>query len=111
MSKGLEDKPSQEMILVNSEGKETGSIMDRKTCHTTPGIKHLAIQILLFNANNELILHERPLKKVGGGVLDSPTTHVLNGETPESAARRCLLDEYGVSEEIPITVSETVRVI
>ena len=98
MSQGLEDNPSQSMILVDSEGNPNGEILDRKTAHSTPGKKHLAIQVLVFNPNNELILHERPLKKVGGGVLDSPTTHVLNGETPQQAANRCLKAEYGISD-------------
>ena len=97
MSKALEDNPDQSMILVDSEGNPNGEILDRKTVHSTPGKKHLAIQVLVFNPNNELILHERPLKKVGGGVLDSPTTHVLNGETPQQAANRCLKNEYGIS--------------
>ena len=98
------DKPNQVMKLVDSTGKETTETLDRKSCHITPGKKHLAIQVLLFNAGNELILHERPLNKVGNGGLDSPTTHVLAGESSEESARRCLLDEYGINEEIPITV-------
>ncbi|MCR4335635.1 MAG: NUDIX domain-containing protein [archaeon] len=104
MSKTLEDQPNQEMILVDAHGNETGYILDRKTCHSTPGIKHLAIQVLVFNANNELILHERPLKKVGGGVLDSPTTHVLNKETKEEAGKRCLNVEYGIPADVEIKV-------
>lgn len=97
MSQALEDNPTQSMILVDSEGHPNGEILDRKTAHSTPGKKHLAIQVLVFNRKKELILHERPLKKVGGGVLDSPTTHILSGETPEQAANRCLKDEYGIS--------------
>lgn len=102
MSPGLDDNPSQSMILVDSDGNPNGEILDRKTAHSTPGKKHLAIQVLVFTPNNELILHERPLKKVGGGVLDSPTTHVLSGETPQQAANRCLKDEYGISGEVKV---------
>ena len=98
MSTALEDNPNQKMILVDAKGKPTGKIASRKACHTSPGIKHLAIQVLVFNPKNELVLHERPAKKVGGGVLDAPTTHVLNGETPEKAAMRCLKDEYGIAK-------------
>ncbi|HZX20147.1 MAG TPA: NUDIX domain-containing protein [archaeon] len=104
MNHPLEDKPNQTVVLVDSEGKPNGKISDRKTAHSTPGKKHLAIQVLVFNPQNELILHERPLQKVGGGVLDSPTTHVLAGETPEQAAFRCLRDEYGISTRLPITL-------
>ncbi|MAG18187.1 MAG: hypothetical protein CL944_01800 [Candidatus Diapherotrites archaeon] len=104
MSETLEDQPNQEMILVDSDGNPNGKILDRKTAHSTPGTKHLAIQVLVFNANNELILHERPLKKVGGGVLDSPTTHVLNKETKEQAGKRCLSVEYGIPNDIEMKV-------
>ena len=98
MSTALEDNPNQKLILVDAKGKPTGKILDRKTCHIAPGIKHLAIQVLVFNPKNELVLHERPTKKVGGGVLDAPTTHVLYGETPWKAAMRCLKEEYGIAK-------------
>ncbi|HLC80112.1 MAG TPA: NUDIX domain-containing protein [archaeon] len=104
MSSALLDNPSQQLIVVDSKGKETRKVIDRKSAHSTPGIKHLAIQILVFNSKNELILHERPLKKVGGGVLDAPTTHILSGETKEDSCRRCLLNEYGIFQKIPINV-------
>ncbi len=97
MSTGLLDNPTQELILVGNDGKETGRTTDRRSAHTSPGLKHLAIQVLVFNSKNELILHERPLKKVGGGTLDAPTTHILSGETKEVAALRCLRNEYGIA--------------
>ena len=100
----LEDNPTQKLICVDADGKETGRIVDRKTAHTAPGVKHLAIQILVFNSKGELILHERPHRKVGGGVLDAPTTHVLAGEKPSAAAVRCLKNEYGISARIDIRV-------
>jgi len=103
-SKGLEDKPAQKLICVDSDGKGSGRIIDRRSAHTTPGTKHLAIQVLVFNEKNELMLHERPLKKVGGGVLDAPTTHILAGETKEQSALRCLADEYGITQKIPVKI-------
>lgn len=104
MSAGLLDKPSQKLTCVDSSGRETGEVIDRRSAHTSPGVKHLAIQVLVFNDKKELVLHERPLKKVGGGVLDAPTTHVLHGESKEEAARRCLKAEYGIEGEIPVKI-------
>jgi isopentenyl-diphosphate delta-isomerase len=98
MSEGLKDNPTQKLICVDLNGRETGKVVDRKTAHTAPGVKHLAIQILVFNSKKEFILHERPMTKVGGGVLDAPTTHVLVGETPAQAAARCLKSEYGIPD-------------
>ena len=96
----LLDNPGQKMICVDRNGKEIGRVIDRKTAHMAPGITHLAIQVLVFNQRGEIILHKRPERKVGGGVWDCPTTHVLAGEKPDSAARRCLRDEYGISGQV-----------
>ncbi len=104
MSAGLLDNPQQQLVCVDARGKETGRTVDRKSAHTNPGVKHLAIQVLVFNAKSELVLHERPMKKVGGGVLDAPTTHVLHGETSEAAALRCLRNEYGVGNGVQVKV-------
>ncbi len=104
MSIALKDNPTQRLICVDSDGRETGRVVDRKTAHSAPGVKHLAIQILVFNSKNELILHERPMTKVGGGVLDAPTTHVLSGETKEEAAARCLRNEYGIDGRLKLKV-------
>jgi isopentenyl-diphosphate delta-isomerase len=104
MSIALKDNPTQRLICVDADGRETGRVVDRKTAHSTPGVKHLAIQVVVFNSAKELVLHERPMTKVGGGVLDSPTTHVLAGETPQEAAARCLRNEYGVSERLRIRI-------
>lgn len=106
MSIALQDKPTQKLICVDNNGKATGKIIDRKSAHSTPGVKHLAIQILVFNSKKELVLHERPNKKVGGGVLDAPTTHILEGEKPTDAALRCLKNEYGITDKPPIQILE-----
>ena len=100
----LLDHPEQRLICVDRDGRETGRVVDRKTAHTAPGVKHLAIQILVFSPKKELILHERPKKKVGGNVLDAPTTHVLAGETPKEAAARCLKNEYGIVDKLKIKI-------
>lgn len=98
------DHPDQRVVCVDRNGKETGRVVDRKSAHTAPGIKHLAIQVLVFNSKKEIILHERPKRKVGGNVLDAPTTHVLAGETPKEAAARCLQNEYGISGKLKLRV-------
>ena len=104
MSIALKDSPTQSLICVDPSGRETGRVVDRKTAHTTPGVKHLAIQILVFNSRKEIVLHERPMTKVGGGVLDAPTTHVLAGETHAQAAARCLKNEYGIGEGLKVSI-------
>jgi len=90
------------MIAVNSNGIPTGKIVSRKLAHSSPGVKHLAIQVLLFNNKKQLILHKRSSKKIGGGTYDTPVTHILKGETRNKATRRALKAEYGVSEKVSL---------
>ncbi|MDE1865363.1 MAG: NUDIX domain-containing protein [Candidatus Micrarchaeota archaeon] len=104
MSQGLQDNPTQRLICVDHDGRETGRVVDRRSAHTAPGVKHLAVQILVLNSKGEIILHERPMTKVGGGVLDAPTTHVMAGETHMEAAVRCLKNEYGIAGRHRITI-------
>ncbi len=102
MNKKLLDKANQLMIVVDSKGKATGEIVSRKEAHKSPGIKHLAIQILLFNDKKQLILHKRQKNKIDNGVFDTPATHILKGETRNQAAWRALRDEYSISKEISL---------
>ena len=98
----LSDRANQMLYVVDKKGKKTGRIVDRKTAHTGTGIKHLAVGILVFARNNEILLHKRIATKIGGGTIDYPVTHVLEGETAEEAALRCLEYEYGISEKTPL---------
>jgi isopentenyldiphosphate isomerase len=94
------DKGAQRLIVVDASGKPTGAIVNRWEAHLSPGVKHLAFQVLVFNKKKELILHRRPDRKVGGNVLDAPVSHVLEGETKEQAIQRDLMEEYGISKKL-----------
>ena len=98
----LSHRAKQKLYEVNEKGKITGRIIARKIAHSGEGIKHLAIGVLVFTANNEIVLHKRLNTKVGGGTIDYPVTHVLEGETAEEAAFRCLKNEYGIKEKIAL---------
>jgi len=98
--KKLEDKPDELMATCDAQGQPDGQSIARKEAHKSPGTKHLAVQVLLFNSDKKLLMHHRHSRKIGGNVLDVPTTHILAGETKKEAARRCLENEYGVREEI-----------
>lgn len=99
----LSDRASQRLYVVDQKGEKTGKIVDRRTAHTAPGVKHLAVGVLVFSANNDIILHKRIKTKVGGDTIDYPVSHVLEGETVEEACWRCLEHEYGINGKIPLT--------
>ena len=98
----LADRANQRMIVVDDGGNPTGQITERWKAHSAPGVRHLAVGILVFNGKNELILHKRINTKVGGDTIDYPVTHVLDGETPEESCYRCLQHEYGIRERLPL---------
>ena len=86
--------------VVDNFGKPTGNFVERERAHEKKGIKHLSLQILVFNSKNELILHRRAESKLGGNALDIPTTHILKEETRDQAGKRCLRKEYGITIEL-----------
>lgn len=102
MNKKLLDRAEQQMLVVDAHGKETGKIVSRKDAHSSPGIKHLAFLVFVINSRNEFVLHKRHSNKIGGDSLDSPVSHVLNGESLEDAVHRCLKHEYGIKEKLRV---------
>ncbi len=90
-------KGSQRLYVCDEHGKTTGEIVERWKAHVTPGVKHLAIEVLVLNDRNEFVLHKRPARKVGSGLLDTPVSHILEGETQEQAINRMLKEEYGIT--------------
>ena len=102
MIQKLADRAKQKLYAVDDKGNLTGKIVDRWKAHTAPGIKHLAIGILVFDKNNKLVLHKRIHTKVGGDTIDYPVSHPLQDETVEQACWRCLEHEYGIKEKLPL---------
>lgn len=102
MNEKLEDRAGQKMRLCDDKGNETGEIADRKSCHTTPGKKHVAFLVFVIKDKKEFALHKRIASKVGDSLLDSPVSHVLAEETLEEAVYRCLKHEYGIEEKLAV---------
>ena len=99
----LLDRAEQKMQVTDADGNLTGEIVRRVDAHKSPGIKHLAFLVFVINDKNEFVLHRRIGKKIGGNTIDSPVSHVLEGETLEEAVHRCLKHEYGIEEKLPVT--------
>ena len=95
-------KGTQLLFAVDDRGKPLGRVVQRWDAHSTPGIKHLAFAILVLNKKGEFVLHVRPERKVGGNALDTPVSHILSNESKNEAMWRCLREEYGIEEKIPL---------
>jgi len=98
----LLDRAEQPMVAVDDGGNPTGEIVKRSAAHSSPGVKHLAFLVFVINSRKGLVLHRRHSGKIGGNTIDAPVSHVLHGETLEEAVHRCLKDEYGIREKLPL---------
>ncbi|MEP7383487.1 MAG: isopentenyl-diphosphate Delta-isomerase [Gemmatimonadota bacterium] len=88
---------SPPVVLVDERDQEIG-IADKLAAHER-GLLHRAVSVFAFNAAGALLLQRRAGRKYHSGGLwsNSACTHPRPQETNEAAARRCMLEELGVS--------------
>jgi len=91
------EQKNQLLQLVDTEGKIIGEAT-REDCHKGEGKPHLAFMAFVFDENGNIILTQRSSKKtLWDGYWDGAVvSHVLKGETVESAANRRGKEELGV---------------
>ena len=92
---------SEQLILVDEADREIG-YMDRARCHAGRGTLHRAFSLLIFNGNGELLLQQRAPSKQLWPLFwsNSCCSHPRRAESIESAARRRLREELGLSCEL-----------
>lgn len=88
----------EQLILVDSNDKELG-YETKIACHDGKGKLHRAFSILIFNSENELLIHQRSANKRlwGGYWTNSCCSHPRKGESMEVATQRRLDEELGLS--------------
>ncbi|RJP46271.1 MAG: NUDIX domain-containing protein, partial [Armatimonadetes bacterium] len=95
---------NQIIIVCDEEGKLTGEYIAKEKGHLGKGQRHLAITVLLFNNQGQVLLQKRK-HKVFDDIWDlTGATHPLHlkndhDETFEEATLRCLKREYGIEAE------------
>lgn len=89
---------SEQLILVDEADGEIG-YMDRARCHAGRGMLHRAFSLLIFNGNGELLLQQRAASKQLWPLFwsNSCCSHPRRDESMETAARRRLREELGLS--------------
>ena len=95
--------PTEALVeLVDEGGRPLGSL-PKLEAHRSPGSFHRAISVFLLDADDRLILQRRAAGKYHSGGLWSNTCcgHPAPGEAPETAARRRLADELGLTPDGP----------
>ncbi|MDP3733479.1 MAG: NUDIX domain-containing protein [Candidatus Daviesbacteria bacterium] len=96
----------QTILAVDDQGNFLEYIPKEKG-HTGMGRRHLAITVLLYNNQGQVLLQKRK-HKIFDNIWDvTGATHPLHkedgiDETVEEATWRCLEVEYGIKEKIPL---------
>lgn len=97
------DNSAREMLDVyDLQGKRTGRIIERKNCFDNIDYEReriLLVHACVFNSRNEMLLQRRQLTKDRyPGLWDvSAGGFVSSGEEPETAVKRELCEELGLS--------------
>lgn len=96
---------SQFIIACSNQGKFLEYI-PKEVGHTGQGRRHLAITVLLYNKNGEVLLQKRK-HKIFDNIWDlTGATHPLHfdrgDESLEQATWRCLEVEYGIKDKVPV---------
>jgi len=89
-----------EIILVNEFDDEIGT--GEKLWVHQEGLLHRAFSVLIFNEDNELLIHQRALDKYHSGGLWTNTCcgHPNAGEEIQEAAVRRLREEMGFTSDL-----------
>jgi isopentenyl-diphosphate Delta-isomerase len=92
---------TEEVILVNEQDEETGTI-DKMEAHRK-ALLHRAFSVFIFNPKGEMLLQQRALGKYHSPGLWTNTccSHPRPGEGVEEAAGRRLKEEMGI--DTPLT--------
>jgi isopentenyl-diphosphate delta-isomerase len=96
-SRGL-SVDSEALILVDAADREVGHL-SKERCHEGRGILHRAFSLLIFNDVGELLLQQRSAHKRLWPLYwsNSCCSHPRRAESVETATRRRLHEELGVS--------------
>ena len=92
---------SEALILVDENDCETGTL-DKAACHDGEGLLHRAFSLFAFDARGHLLLQQRSAEKRlwPGFWSNSCCSHPRSGESMQTATRRRIRQELGVSTEL-----------
>ncbi len=94
------EQKHQILITCDKKGNPVGT-ETRDICHKGDGKTHLAFMAFILDQDKNIILAKRSgSKSLWSGFWDaSVVSHVLEGETPQSAAKRRGKEEMGIDVE------------
>lgn len=100
---------AENVILVDEHDNPLG-LMEKMEAHRK-GLLHRAFSVFVLNSKGELMLQQRAAEKYHSGKLWTNTccSHPRDGESPEDAAHRRLMEEMGFDCPIEKALEFTYR--
>ncbi len=91
---------TQEVVLVNEKDQVLGT-MEKIRAHEE-GVLHRAFSVIIFNADGEMLIHQRANDKYhcGGLWTNACCSHPRLHESPAAAAQRRLEEEMGFTAKM-----------
>ncbi len=88
----------EQLYVVNESGEMIGTL-PRSEIHGNPGLLHMVVHVLVFNADGKLLLQKRSMDKdVAPGRWDTSVGgHVNSGESVADAVMREMEEELGIT--------------
>lgn len=92
---------SEELILVDGDDSELGTL-SKAACHDGDGVLHRAFSLFAFDARGHLLLQQRSAEKRLWPLYwsNSCCSHPRSGESMQTATRRRIQQELGISAEL-----------
>lgn len=88
----------EKLDVYDKTKNKTGRIVERKACIKLNGEEYiLAVQCWILNPKGKILLTQRKLDKIHGGMWEPTGGLVISGETSIEGIRRELLEEIGVN--------------
>jgi isopentenyldiphosphate isomerase len=98
----VQDDPDEMFDLINDDDEVVGRVR-RGAAHADPSLLHRSVQVLIFGADERVLLQRRSQRKdlFPGFFCASASGHVAAGEDYDVTAEREVREELGVS--LPLT--------
>jgi len=92
----------QYVQVVDEQSLESLGVTERTAAHTAPGVLHLAVSVVLFRSDGQVLFQRRHDSKAafGGWWANACCTHPKPGEEPSHAAHRRVEEELGAKVEL-----------
>jgi len=97
------DIADDSVVLVDTQGRPAGRA-SRRDVHGNPDLLHGVVHVLIRDGRGRYLLQKRSSDKdIAPGMWDTSVGgHMAPGEDPETAARREMAEELGISDRIPL---------